>query len=178
MHPGCKKRVQMVDTEGHAAAASSPEAAKAGAVVDEVAHASLAEKRSLAIDHRLVMSEVQLLLAEKRTAFALLRTGVTVSLVPLSITTVLVATSGLWNPFEVMWLLAPILVLAGALFLLGVYLIMHAWGHVRYVDRVMHGLKQKDTLLEDLLYKERDRLRELGHLTHMDRIGRLRRRLV
>jgi hypothetical protein len=166
----------MMDTDGGAPV--SPEAAKAEAVVEQVAHATLAEKRSLAIDHKLVMSEVQLLLAEKRTAFALLRTGVSVSLVPLSIWTVLVATSRLWNPFEVMWLLAPILVLATALFLLGVALVLHALGHVRHVDRVMQGLRQKDTLLEDLLYKERDRLRGLGRITRLDRIPRLRRRLV
>lgn len=152
------------------------ETAKAEAVVETVSHATLAEKRSLAIDHRLVMGEVQLLLAEKRTAFALLRTGVSVSLVPLSIWTVLVATSRLWNPFEVMWLLVPIMALAAGLFLLGVYLVAHAFGHLRHVDRVMMGLKRKDTLLEDLLYKERDRLAEVTRLARLRRITRLGRR--
>ena len=153
-----------------------PETAKAEAVVEKVSHATLAEKRSLAIDHKLVMSEVQLLLAEKRTSFALLRTGVSVAVVPLSIWTVLVATSPLWNPFEILWLLVPTMSVALGLFGLGIYLLVHALGHLRHVDRVMQGLKQKDTLLEDLLYKERDRLADVARLARLHRITRLGRR--
>lgn len=151
-----------------------PEAAHAEAVVDEVAHASIQQKRSLAIDHKLVMSEVQLLLAEKRTAFALLRTGVSVSLVPLSIWTVLVATSRLYNPFQVMWLLVPVMLVALALFILGCWLVMHALRHLRHVDNVMMGLRKKDTLLEDLLYKEN----QFRHADALRRISRLGRRRV
>lgn len=150
-----------------------PEAAHAEAVVEEVTHASIKEKRSLAIDHKIVMSEVQLLLAEKRTAFALLRTGVSVSLVPLSIWTVLVATSRLWNPFQVMWLLVPVMIFAGALFILGCYLVSHALTHLRHVDKVMMGLRKKDTLLEDLLYKE-DGFKHAQALKRISRIARRR----
>jgi hypothetical protein len=167
-----------MEPEGQPGKPAPPEAVQAGKVVETVSHASLAEKRSLAIDHRLVMSEVQLLLAEKRTAFALLRTGVTVALVPLSMWTVLVATRSLWNPFDVLWLLVPMMALAAALFLLGSYLVLHALERVRHVDRVMLGLRRKDTLLEDLLYKERDPLRDLGRAARLDRIPRLRRRTV
>lgn len=149
-----------------------PESAHAEEVVEKVTHATLAEKRSLAIDHKLVMGEVQLLLAEKRTSYALLRTGVTVSLVPLSLWTVLVATSRLYNPFHVLWFLVPVLVVAGALFLLGVHLVVHAIAHLRHVDRVMLGLRQKDTLLEDLLFRERD---ARGHARAARRITRLGR---
>ena len=166
-----------MDPQGAASPPAKPEeTANAEAVVDKVSHATLAEKRSLAIDHKLVMSEVQLLLAEKRTAFALLRTGVTVSLVPLSLWTVLVATSRLWNPFEILWLLVPIMVLASALFLLGIHLVVHAVGHLRHVDRVMDGLRKKDTLLEDLLYKERERLARVGRAAHLYRLTRVRLR--
>ena len=169
-----------MDAQGQPAvppgAGKPAETAKAEAVVEKVAHATLAEKRGLAIDHRIVMGEVQLLLAEKRTAFALLRTGVTVSLVPLSLWTVLVATSRLWNPFEVMWLLVPIMAFALALFGLGSWLVVHALAHLRHVDRVMDGLRKKDTLLEDLLYKERERVARIGRVARLDRLPRLRRR--
>lgn len=131
-----------------------PEAAHAEKVVDEVAKATPEEKKAIAIDHKLIMSEVQLLLAEKRTAFALLRTGVTVSLVPLSLWTVLVATSKLYSVFDVMWLLVPLMAVALALFALGLYLIYHALAHVRHIENVMLGLRQSDTLLESLLFRE------------------------
>lgn len=149
----------------------SPEAAKADAVVDEVTKTSLAEKRKLAVDHRIVLNEVQLMLAEKRTAFSLLRTGVTVTLVPLSLWTVLVATSQLWNPFRVMWLLVPVMAFALALFALGVYLVVHALNHIHHVDLVLQGLRKRDTLLEDLLYKEVGRAR-LWRLRRAERRSR------
>lgn len=126
--------------------------------VERVTQASPETKSRIRIDQKLLMSEVQLLLAEKRTAFALLRTGVTVSLVPLSIWTVLVATSRLYNPFQVLWMLVPILTIAGILFLLGIYLIVHALSHLRHVEETMAVLKSSDTLLESLLYREHEAL--------------------
>ena len=90
------------------------------------------QRGEIKLDHALIMSEVQLLLAEKRTAYALLRTGVTVSLVPLSLWTVLLATSKLYNVFDVMWLLIPVMAIAVALFALGVWLIWHALQHLRH----------------------------------------------
>lgn len=120
-------------------------------MVKEVVQAPAPEKRKLSIDQKLLMSEVQLLLAEKRTAFALLRTGVTVALVPLSVWTVLLATSRLWNVFEVLWLLVPIMIIAVGLFGLGIYLIVHALDHLRHNERVMLGLRKSDTMLESLM---------------------------
>lgn len=124
---------------------------KAEAVVDEVRRALPAEKKALALDQRLLLGEVQILLADKRTSYALLRTGVTIGLVPLSIWTVLVATSSLWNPFQVMWLLLPVMGIASLLFITGLYLVFHAWEHLRHTERVLRGLRRSDTMLESLL---------------------------
>ena len=125
---------------------------KTAEVVKEIKAAPKSVKKEMKLDHALVMSEVQLLLADKRTAFALLRTGVTVSLVPLSMWTVLVATSKLYEPEHVLWVLAPIMAVALCLFLLGIYLIWHALAQVRHIERTMMALRSSDTLLEDLLY--------------------------
>jgi hypothetical protein len=123
------------------------------AAVQEIQRAPKAVKREIKLDHSIVMSEVQLLLAEKRTAYALLRTGVTVALVPVSIWTVLVATSRLWDPFRVLWLLVPVMLVAALFFCLGAYLIVHALQHVQHTDTTLNALRQSDTLLEDLLVK-------------------------
>lgn len=127
------------------------ETVSAQAAVADLVKTPTSEKRSMRVDQQLLMSEVQLLLAEKRTTFALMRTGITVALLPLSIWTVLVATSRLWNVWEVLWLLIPLVAVAGALFLLGCYLIVHAMHNLAHTDRVLLGLRRSDTLLEDLL---------------------------
>ena len=128
-----------------------PEAQKAAAAVHDIADAPKEAKKEMVVDHALVMSEVQLLLAEKRTSFALLRTGVTVCLLPLSVAGVLVATSGFWSPFDIWWMLIPLALVLGAFLLLGVYLIFHAMDHLAHNDKVLMGLRSTDTLLEDLL---------------------------
>lgn len=108
-------------------------------------------KREIKLDHSLIMSEVQLLLAEKRTSYALLRTGVTVALVPLSIWTVLLATSRLYNVFDELWLFAPLMLIAVGLLALGAWLVLHALARVRRVDATLTALRKSDTLIEDLL---------------------------
>lgn len=133
------------------AATPPPEAEKAHAAVKDLAETSKQEKKEIAVDHKLIMSEVQLLLAEKRTSFALLRTGVSVALLPLSVWTVLIATSRLWNIWDSWWMLTPLMLIALVLFGLGAYLIVHALLHLAHTDRVLMGLRQSDTLLEDLL---------------------------
>lgn len=136
---------------GSAQTPPTEEAVKAEAVVQDLAAAPKSEKKEIAVDHKLVMSEVQLLLAEKRTSFALLRTGVTVGLVPLSIVSLLIATSRLWNVWDVWWLLIPLALVLALLMGLGGYLILHALHHLAHSDRVLMGLRASDTLLEDLL---------------------------
>ena len=120
--------------------------------VKELVEAPDQVKKEIKLDHALIMSEVQLLLAERRTAYALLRTGVTVSLVPLSIWTVLVATSKLYSVFDVLWLLLPVMVFAVGLFGLGIYLVRTALKQVRHTEITLLALRRSDTLLEDLLY--------------------------
>jgi hypothetical protein len=127
--------------------------AKTQAVVEEVQAQPKQVKKEIKLDQALIMSEVQLLLADKRTSYALLRTGVSVSLVPMSIWTVLVATSKLYDPFSALWLLVPVMLIAGALFLLGSYLIIHALQHIAHIERTMGALRQSATFLEQLLYK-------------------------
>lgn len=132
------------------------ETKRAAAVAKEVVAAPTVEKKQLRIDQKLLMSEVQLLLAEKRTSYALLRTGVTVSLIPVSIWTLLISTSKLYDVFDVLWLLAPVMVIASLLFLLGAGLVTRALLELRHIDRTMDGLKRSDTLLETLMYRERE----------------------
>jgi hypothetical protein len=141
----------LLTTKHHAVESPAPETVAAAAAVKELAEAPKEEKKQIAVDHKLVINEVQLLLAEKRTSFALLRTGVSVALVPLSLISLLIATSKLWNVWDVYWILVPLALVLMLLVSLGGYLILHALHHLAHNDRVLIGLRASDTLLEDLL---------------------------
>lgn len=96
-------------------------------------------------------NEVQLLLAEKRTALATLRTGIAVFALPLSVLSILIATSKAYEPFKVMHWLVPLVLLNLGLVVLGVYLITIAVLRIRRYDRRLDNLKHANRRLAELL---------------------------
>jgi hypothetical protein len=52
-----------------------------------------------------IIAEIQLLLAEKRTSLAVLRTGITMAILPLSVMSLLVATSRYYEMCGTSWCL-------------------------------------------------------------------------
>src|SRR2546421_18950 len=91
----------------------------------------------------LVIHEVEVLLAEKRTALSGTRTGIAVFALPLSVLSVLVATSRFYDFFQVMGLLVPIFVLCAGLVLLGSYLVIHSIRRLHHYDRLIREIKLK-----------------------------------
>src|SRR5260370_31408749 len=71
----------------------------------------------------LILGEIQVLLAEKRTALASLGTGIAVFALPLSVLSVLIATSRYYSIGKVMPLLVPLLLLNLGLVVLGSWLV-------------------------------------------------------
>jgi hypothetical protein len=98
-----------------------------------------------------VFNEVQLLLAEKRTALSAMRTGIAVFVFPLSVLSVLIATSKSYEIHQVLVWLVPLAVLNLGLVALGVYLITRAVLHIRHYDRLIGKLKSKHSRLAELL---------------------------
>lgn len=90
-----------------------------------------------------VFGEVQILLAEKRTVLASLRTGIAVFALPLSVLGLLVATSQYYQPGRVLHFLIPLLVLSAVLACFGAYLIVHSMLRWRHYDRMIHQLKSQ-----------------------------------
>ena len=99
----------------------------------------------------LVIQEMQLLLAEKRTALSTLRTGIAIFAFPLSVLSVLIATSKSYNIHEVWHWLVPLLLLNFALIGLAVYLIVHALRRLRHYNRLIDEQKRKHGRLAKLL---------------------------
>ena len=103
------------------------------------------------VSQRAIFQRLELLLAEKRTSLSVVRTGIAVAALPLSILGLLVATSRLYAWSEVRALMLPLLVICVALFLFAVYLVVHGMRHVRAHDRRIEEIKRQDPELAALL---------------------------
>jgi len=95
------------------------------------------------------ISRIQLILAEKRTTLAVMRTGIGVFTLPLSVVTVLVATSRYYNVLETYHLLVPLLGVCAGLVVLGIYLVHRSVRRIRRQDALINKIKQQDPGLAD-----------------------------
>jgi uncharacterized membrane protein YidH (DUF202 family) len=91
----------------------------------------------------LIFGEIQVLLAEKRTALASLRTGIAVFALPLSVLSVLIATSRYYNVGTVMPLLVPLLLLNFGLVVLGSWLIYRSIHRIHHFELRIRELSEK-----------------------------------
>jgi uncharacterized membrane protein YidH (DUF202 family) len=89
----------------------------------------------------IIINEAQLILAEKRTSMAAMRTGIAIFALPLSVLGLLIATSHLYNVLHVLPLIIPLGVMLVALIVLGSYLIVRALGNIHRYDRMLYRLK-------------------------------------
>lgn len=99
----------------------------------------------------LAINEMQLILAEKRTSLAVMRTGIAVFALPLSVLSVLIATSRYYDITKVLHFLVPLLLLNSVLVAFGVYLIIRALISMRHQDRLIHGIKAKHSVLAEFI---------------------------
>jgi hypothetical protein len=98
-----------------------------------------------------IINEVQLLLAEKRTSLAAVRTGIAVLALPLSVMGILIATSKYYDIVHVLPLFVPLIVLCFALILLGLYLIIRSIIRLRHYDQHIVELKRKDSKVAEFI---------------------------
>ena len=87
-------------------------------------------------DSVIIFGEIQVLLAEKRTALASLRTGIAVFALPLSVLSALIATSRYYSFEKVMPLLAPLILLNLGLVVLGCWLVFRSIHRIRHFEHV------------------------------------------
>jgi uncharacterized membrane protein YidH (DUF202 family) len=90
-----------------------------------------------------IFGEIQVLLAEKRTALASLRTGIAVFALPLSVLSALIATSRYYSIEKVMPLLAPLMLLNLGLVVLGCWLVFRSIHRIRHFEHRIHELSEK-----------------------------------
>ncbi len=98
-----------------------------------------------------IINEMQLILAEKRTSLSVLRTGITVLLLPLSVMTVLLATSRYYDIETALQIAIPLALFCFGLFILGIYLITRSVMRIRKYDHSAHMLLHNSEYLSKLL---------------------------
>jgi hypothetical protein len=99
----------------------------------------------------IVINEIQLILAEKRTSLAAMRTGIAVFVLPLSVLSVLVATSKYYDFIHVMHLIVPLLFICAALIFLGSYLIIRSITRLHRYDRLILDIRRKHSKIAEFL---------------------------
>jgi len=98
-----------------------------------------------------VYDQIQLILAEKRTALSTMRTGIAVFALPISAFSVLIVMSKYYEPARVLHWLVPLIILNIGLIGLGCYLIAIAVARIHRYDARIQALKQKHAELTELL---------------------------
>jgi len=99
----------------------------------------------------LSINKVQLLLSEKRTALSVMRTGIAVLALPLSIFSALIATSRWYNVMEVWPLLVLVVAINLGLAVFGIYLIARSMRRMRQYDRLIADIKHSHDSLRRLI---------------------------
>ncbi|HPA47735.1 MAG TPA: hypothetical protein PLZ55_12265 [bacterium] len=90
---------------------------------------------------------MQLILSEKRTSLSVLRTGIAVFTLPLSVATVLIATSRHYNLLENALLAIPLLTLCLGLVILGIYLVHRSMRRLWRQEALIEKIKREDPSL-------------------------------
>ena len=99
----------------------------------------------------IIINEIQLLLAEKRTSLAAMRTGIAVFVLPLSVLSILIATSKYYDMIQVLHLMLPLLGLCAAMVVLGAYLVIRAIIRIRREDRHILEIKRKHSRIAEFM---------------------------
>jgi len=99
----------------------------------------------------IVINEAQLLLAEKRTSLSVMRTGIAMLALPMSVMSVLIATSKYYNVLHVLHFLVPLGVFNSGLIVFGTYLITRSIIRMRRYDRLIHKIKLKYSIISEFL---------------------------
>ena len=99
----------------------------------------------------IIINEIQLILAEKRTSLSATRTGIAVIALPLSLVSLLIATSKFYDAFHVLHWLIPLMVLNVALLFLGAYLIIRSLVRIHHYDRLIKEIKLKHSAVAEFL---------------------------
>jgi uncharacterized membrane protein YidH (DUF202 family) len=92
-----------------------------------------------------------LILAEKRTSLAVMRTGIAVLALPLSVMSVLIVTSKYYDILHVLHFFVPLVAINFVLIIFGAYLIIRSIIRMQHYDRFISKIKQKHSVIAEFI---------------------------
>lgn len=98
-----------------------------------------------------IFNTVTLLLSEKRTSLSVLRTGIAIFTLPMSVLTVLVATSRFYEVDESLHFIIPLILICIVLLILGVYLVLQSFKRIRDINHKIHEIKNEAKDMQDII---------------------------
>jgi uncharacterized membrane protein YidH (DUF202 family) len=99
----------------------------------------------------IAINEVQVILAEKRTSLSVMRTGIAVLALPLSVMSFLIATSKYYSVPDVLHFLIPLGVLNLCLIFFGAYLIIRSIIRMKHYDHFINDIKRKHSVIAEFI---------------------------
>lgn len=90
-----------------------------------------------------IRESIGLLLAEKRTSLAVMRSAIAIFTLPLSVFTILIATSRFYNNIESLNLFGPLIIISSAFIMIGLYLIYRSFNRIRIIDISIKKLEKR-----------------------------------
>ncbi len=109
------------------------------------------EQTSSSDPETVVLGEVQLILAEKRTALSVLRAGIAVFVLPLSVFSLLIATSKHYEIVDVLHLFALVLAICLGLVALGAYLVIRSVQRMHRYDLLINRIKKRHSRISEFI---------------------------
>lgn len=112
---------------------------------------AIMKEKTKIVSDTIIINEVQLILAEKRTSLSAMRTGIAVSAMPLTVLSFLLVTSKYYEIQHAISLFVTVIVISTALSILGTYLIIRAMIKIHRYDKMIKKLKQKHSVIAEFI---------------------------
>ncbi|MFA5904522.1 MAG: hypothetical protein WC836_11370 [Desulfobacula sp.] len=99
----------------------------------------------------IAINEVQLILAEKRTSLSVMRTGIAVLALPISVMSFLMVTSKYFDILNVLHFFIPLGVINIVLMIFGTYLVIRSIVKMRHHDRLIQKIKSEHSIIAEFI---------------------------
>lgn len=108
-------------------------------------------KNSSNEQEKLLLSEISFLLSEKRTYLSLLRTGIAVFGVPITVLALLLATDGVHQVFQKVWLAFIIVSGLTIVALFGLWVFFYAEKKILKINRMVEKIEKENKRIAELV---------------------------
>ncbi len=100
---------------------------------------------------QLLLAEIQVLLAEKRTYYAMLRSAIAISTLPLTVIAFLIATSHIHGLFDNLWLSTVVIIVLGAVSVIGISFIARSNRRIRKINSMVERIKRDNKRIAEIV---------------------------